>query len=251
MDRLFERGALILGVGKKQRRADIVRGTYRGKDAGKLLSKAADEQKSRSPGQSNRTKVEVSPMPITTNDLHGPTQLDLNPKPPNAVRLSKRAGFLGLAILGLVGILVFFGIATRSDRQFKLGFHPDEARNVTAATDVGKSIASKVSARPAGEVREQAKPEQSDDLTAPPLTYRPAKVQPSVVTQGTAPIPASPQYARHPHPHNRLPKTGVVTWQCSANRKRWMRPPRPAKAAFGERAGAPLPCRMVRTIFRR
>ena len=48
VDRLFERGALILGVGKKQRRADIVRGTYRGKDAGKLLGKAADEQKAQS-----------------------------------------------------------------------------------------------------------------------------------------------------------------------------------------------------------
>ena len=36
--------ALILGVGKKQSRADIVRGTYRGKDAGKLLSKAVAEQ---------------------------------------------------------------------------------------------------------------------------------------------------------------------------------------------------------------
>jgi type IV secretion system protein TrbG len=44
VDRLFERGALILGVGKKQRRADIVRGTYRGKDAGKLLDKAVTEQ---------------------------------------------------------------------------------------------------------------------------------------------------------------------------------------------------------------
>jgi P-type conjugative transfer protein TrbG len=44
VDRLFERGALILGVGKKQRRADIVRGTYRGKDAGKLLGKAVTQQ---------------------------------------------------------------------------------------------------------------------------------------------------------------------------------------------------------------
>jgi hypothetical protein len=31
VDRLFERGALILGVGKKARRAEIIRGTYRGK----------------------------------------------------------------------------------------------------------------------------------------------------------------------------------------------------------------------------
>ena len=56
VDRLFERGALILGVGKKQRRADIVRGTYRGKDAGKLLSKAADEQKSETQANSNEQK---------------------------------------------------------------------------------------------------------------------------------------------------------------------------------------------------
>lgn len=31
VDRLFERGALILGVGKKAQRAEIIRGTYRGK----------------------------------------------------------------------------------------------------------------------------------------------------------------------------------------------------------------------------
>lgn len=33
VDRLFERGALILGVGKKARRAEIIRGTYQGKGA--------------------------------------------------------------------------------------------------------------------------------------------------------------------------------------------------------------------------
>jgi len=31
VDRLFERGALLLGVGKKSQRAEIIRGTYRGK----------------------------------------------------------------------------------------------------------------------------------------------------------------------------------------------------------------------------
>jgi type IV secretion system protein TrbG len=35
VDRLFERGALILGVGKKARRAEIIRGTYRGKISSK------------------------------------------------------------------------------------------------------------------------------------------------------------------------------------------------------------------------
>ena len=144
-------------------------------------------------------------MAINTNDLHGPTQLDLNPKPPNSVRLSKRAGYLGLAILGVVGILVFFGIATRSDRQFKLGFHPDEARNVTAATDVGKSIAAKVSARPASDLREPAKqPQESDELTAPPLTYRPAKVQQSYVSQPVAPMAAAPP--QYPQPVQSTPQ---------------------------------------------
>lgn len=35
VDRLFERGALILGVGKKAKRAEIIRGTYRGKISSK------------------------------------------------------------------------------------------------------------------------------------------------------------------------------------------------------------------------
>ncbi len=35
VDRLFERGALILGVGKNARRAEIIRGTYRGKVSSK------------------------------------------------------------------------------------------------------------------------------------------------------------------------------------------------------------------------
>ena len=50
VDRLFERGALLLGVGKKQRRAEIVRGTYRTSKGNKASSKDvyrdfnADEQ---------------------------------------------------------------------------------------------------------------------------------------------------------------------------------------------------------------
>jgi len=44
VDRLFERGALLLGVGKKQRRADIVRATYRSANAradGRALANSA------------------------------------------------------------------------------------------------------------------------------------------------------------------------------------------------------------------
>jgi type IV secretion system protein VirB9 len=46
VDRLFERGALILGVGKKTRRAEIIRGSYRGKMSSKddPYSKALEEK---------------------------------------------------------------------------------------------------------------------------------------------------------------------------------------------------------------
>lgn len=46
VDRLFERGALILGVGKKARRAEIIRGTYRGKVSAKEdpYAKALEEK---------------------------------------------------------------------------------------------------------------------------------------------------------------------------------------------------------------
>jgi len=46
VDRLFERGALILGVGKKTRRAEITRGTYRGKvsSKGDPYAKALEEK---------------------------------------------------------------------------------------------------------------------------------------------------------------------------------------------------------------
>jgi len=46
VDRLFERGALILGVGKRARRAEIIRGTYRGKVSSKEdpYSKALEDK---------------------------------------------------------------------------------------------------------------------------------------------------------------------------------------------------------------
>jgi P-type conjugative transfer protein TrbG len=42
VDRLFERGALILGAGKNTRRTEIIRGTYRGKTKGDPYAKALE-----------------------------------------------------------------------------------------------------------------------------------------------------------------------------------------------------------------
>jgi type IV secretion system protein TrbG len=49
VDRLFERGALILGVGKKARKAEIVRGTYRGKVKGDPYTRFSKPSKEKRP----------------------------------------------------------------------------------------------------------------------------------------------------------------------------------------------------------
>ncbi len=49
VDRLFERGALILGVGKKARKAEIIRGTYRGKVKGDPYARFSKPSKEKRP----------------------------------------------------------------------------------------------------------------------------------------------------------------------------------------------------------
>ena len=44
VDRLFERGALILGAGKQARKAEIIRGTFHGKVKGDPYAKAEAKQ---------------------------------------------------------------------------------------------------------------------------------------------------------------------------------------------------------------
>ena len=46
-------------------------------------------------------------------DIDSPSGIDLRPDPPNAVRLSKRAGIIALVIVTVVIGLVGYGIATR------------------------------------------------------------------------------------------------------------------------------------------
>jgi type IV secretion system protein TrbI len=76
-------------------------------------------------------------------EIESPAGLDLNPEPPVAVRLSKRAGLLGLIIVGIVVALIGWGIVTRRDRAVQM-VSMDETRGLTAATDAGQAIAAQV-----------------------------------------------------------------------------------------------------------
>jgi type IV secretion system protein TrbI len=82
------------------------------------------------------------------NDIDSPSGLDVNPEPPSPVRLSKRAGIVALVIVFVVVALIGYGVYTRGQKQFQVGFQPDETRGITAATDAGKIVAAQVPNRP-------------------------------------------------------------------------------------------------------
>ncbi|MFN7611375.1 MAG: TrbI/VirB10 family protein [bacterium] len=81
-------------------------------------------------------------------DIDSPSGIDLNPEPPSPVRLSKRAGVVALFVVFVVVALIGYGIYTRGQKQFQVGFQPDESRGITAATDAGKLVAAQVPNRP-------------------------------------------------------------------------------------------------------
>jgi type IV secretory pathway VirB10-like protein len=76
--------------------------------------------------------------------IDSPSGLDLNPQPPSPMRLSKRAGILGLGVVFVVAAAIGYGIYSRGGRVFQTGFHPDDSRQLTAATDAGKVIAAQI-----------------------------------------------------------------------------------------------------------
>ena len=104
----------------------------------------------------------------TVKEIESPSGLDLHPQPPSPVRLSKRAGILVLVVVFAVAALVGYGIVTRSNRSFQTGFHPDDAKGLTAATDAGKVIAAQIPNR-AGIVGGSAdrQPAQPEELRPP------------------------------------------------------------------------------------
>src|SRR5581483_10902651 len=89
----------------------------------------------------------MKPRSEGVKEIDSPSGLDLNPPPPSPVRLSKRAGVLALAVVFAVAALLGYGILSRSHRQLQVGFHPDESRGLTAATDAGKVIAAQIPGR--------------------------------------------------------------------------------------------------------
>lgn len=90
----------------------------------------------------------------SVKDIQSPSGLDLNPAPPSPVRLSKRAGIVGLVVVFAVVALIGYGIYSRGQKQFQVGFHADESRGITAATEAGKLVSAQVPNRALTEATE-------------------------------------------------------------------------------------------------
>ncbi|MBN9657134.1 MAG: hypothetical protein J0H49_03095 [Acidobacteria bacterium] len=120
-------------------------------------------------------------------DIDSPSGLDLNPEPPSPVRLSKRAGIVALLVVFVVVALIGYGIYARGQKQFQVGFQPDESRGITAATDAGKIVAAQVPNRPTlsapspANERLAVEPEQltSAKIVAPSQAYYPPVASPA------------------------------------------------------------------------
>lgn len=105
------------------------------------------------------------------NRIDSPKGLQLNPSPPGAVRVTKRAGMIGIAIVAVVAILIVYGASRRRQQQ---------AATVAAARDAKAD-----SALPAADVlktdlirsKNEPRPRyvsgQTQGLMPPPLDVRP------------------------------------------------------------------------------
>ena len=134
---------------------------------------------------------------MASSDIISPSGLDLTPKPPSPVRVSKRAGILFLVVGAIVLGLILYGVVTRGDRQLKLGFQMDETKGLTAATDAGKMIASKVTTSGAAQGRGPASEELVTESAPSAQTPRNgAGAGAPVYTQSvpTYAAPTQPQY---------------------------------------------------------
>jgi type IV secretion system protein VirB10 len=113
-----------------------------------------------------------------TKDIHVPTGLDLNPKHPGTVRLSKRAGIIFVLIVGIVLALVAFGIYGRHQPQSRRAHGPSDDRNIVAATDVGRQIVQEMSGHGAkAEEKLELQPPAPAKPTQAPIKTEPIKVK--------------------------------------------------------------------------
>src|SRR5262250_1365901 len=77
-------------------------------------------------------------------EIQSPAGINLHPDPPSAVRISKRAGVIGILILTVVVGLVLLGMYARQRRQMALTQRAVEDQRPSPATSAEKDLVSKM-----------------------------------------------------------------------------------------------------------
>jgi len=109
---------------------------------------------------------------MSAKDIEVPTGLDLQPRPPVTVRLSKRAGVLAIFLVGGVVATVVFGIYSRQQKQSQPAHSTADDHGIVAATDAGRQIAEEISAKPHKTAEEVAPVDEKLELRSPADTSR-------------------------------------------------------------------------------
>ena len=104
--------------------------------------------------------------PHPARSMEGPSGIELHPTPPNPARLSKRAGVLFLVVVCAVFGLIVYGIYQRGQQRLGTEAYRQDTRNMTAATDAGKQIASQV---PERAINNDRRDSADDQELKPPL----------------------------------------------------------------------------------
>lgn len=153
--------------------------------------------------------------PVATRFGDSPTGLDLNPRPPRPVRVSKRAAGMLMAIAAVILGLFAYGGYKRQQRQVVALAQGNAPTNVSPATAAGVDIAKDI---PSGNLPNasslQTASSESGSLVPPgELQQGPALSQPGSIpgTGGQvfvrqAPMPAQPVPAQAPQPREPSPE---------------------------------------------
>lgn len=143
-----------------------------------------------------------------TGKIDAPCGLDLNPRPPRPVRVSKRAAGALMVIAALVLGLFAYGGYKRQERQVATMAEGNTPHNVAPATAAGAEIAKDV---PSGNVPNAPLPSggaPESGALQPPGDPQSSQAQPSggQVFVRQAPIPAQPAAVQMPQAHEPSPE---------------------------------------------
>ena len=134
--------------------------------------------------------------------MDAPTGLDLNPRPPQTVRVSKRAAGTLMAVAAVVLGLFAYGGYKRQQRQVATLAEGSTPRNVAPATEAGVQIAKEVQS--AGAATSPFQPSEVSDSGSlqPPADLQTSQANPGqvFVRQGAPPTPPPVQTPQPPEP---------------------------------------------------